>query len=129
MNTKKRKEAMAEWKVILKNHPAFARVFLSQQAILIEASQLGFRLVDRSMCRLLKAGLPVIFEDYWTSRCKDQVGEIRLSDQLECITALNRDPGRCFNLDPGDPPWFDDPLAGGQSLPPKPPIPPLKPRG
>jgi len=128
MNKKDREKATAEWKVILKNHPTFARVFLSQQAILMEASQLGFKLVDRSMCQLLRTGLPVLFEDYWAARCKQQVGEIRLSDQLECITELNRDPSRCFNLDPGDPPWFDDPLAGGHTLPPKPPIPPLKPR-
>lgn len=129
MDPQERKMAAAEWKEILTHHPAFARVFLSQQMILIEASQIGVTLVDRSMCRLLRTGLPVLFEGYWASRCKVQVGEIRLSDQLECITELNRDPGRCFDLDPGDPPWFDDPLAGGRSLPPKPPIPPLKPRG
>jgi hypothetical protein len=123
MNTREREKAAAEWNVILKNHPTFARVFLSQQAILLEASQLGHTVVDRSMCQLLRAGLPVLFEDYWAARCEQRAGEIHLSDQLECITALNRDPGRCFDLDQG---WFDDPLAGGRTLPPKPPIPPLR---
>src|SRR3989304_3548459 len=75
MNKKDREKATAEWKVILKNHPPFARVFLSQQAILMEASQLGFKLVDRSMCQLLRTGLPVLFEDYWAARCKQQVSE------------------------------------------------------
>jgi hypothetical protein len=128
MNKKDIEKTVAEWKVILKNHPTFARVFLSQQAILMEASQLGFKLIDRSMFQLAKKRLPILFENYWTSRWNQQFGEIRLNDQLECILENNRDPARCFNLDPGDPPWFDDPLAGGHILPPKPPVPPLRPR-
>ena len=125
MKTRKRNEIMEEWKEILEKHPIFARVFLSQQAILLEASQLGFKLVDRSMCQLLDAGVPLVFEDYWTSRRHERIGEIHLSPLLECLLVLNRDPGRCFNLDPGDPQWFDDPLAEGKPLPKKPPIPPL----
>ena len=127
MNKADRKKAAVEWEQIMKDHPAFARVFLVQQAILMEAAELGAKVVDRSMGRLLGTGMPVLFEDFWVARCKQTLREVRLSDQIECVTALNRDPARCFNLDPGDPPWFDDPFVGAQTLPPKPPIPPLKP--
>ncbi len=127
MNKADREKAAAEWKQIMKNHPAFGRVFLVQQAILMEAAELGAKVVDRGMCRLLSTGMPVLFEDFWITRCKQTLREVRLSDQIECVTELNRDPARCFNLDPGDPPWFDDPFAEAQTLPPKPPIPPLKP--
>ncbi|MFH0728473.1 MAG: hypothetical protein V2B19_19315 [Pseudomonadota bacterium] len=120
MNKKGRGKAMADWKTLLKGHPAFARVFLAQQAMLIEASQLGFGFVDVRMSQILRTGLPVLFEDYWISRCK-QTDEENLPPMVECITELNRDPARCFNLDPGG--WFDDPLAGGQAFPPKPPNP------
>jgi hypothetical protein len=128
MNKVDRKKAADEWKQIMDNHPAFARVFLVQQAILMEAAELGAKVVDRAMSQLLSTGMPVLFEGFWTTRAKQTLSEVRLSDQIECVTALNRDPARCFNLDPGDPPWFDDPFIGGQTLPPKPPIPPLKPK-
>lgn len=128
MNKAQRKVAAAEWKQILKDHSSFSRVFLSQQAILMEAAQLGSRVVDRGMHRLLKSGLPVLFEDFWAVTSEEIVGEIYVSPMIECLTELNRDPARCFNLDQDDQSWFDDPLAGGRVLPPKPPIPPLRPR-
>lgn len=122
MNKKDRVKSAVEWKKLIKAHPAFARVFLSQQAILMELSQTGHEFVDKRMCQLLKSGLPVLFEDYWAARCT--VAVEKLPPLLACITALNRDPGRCFNLDPaGEEGWFDDPFAGGQTLPPKPPDP------
>ena len=68
-----KKKAAMEWNEILKEHPLFARVFLAQQAIVMESSELGFRLVDRSMCQLLKAGLPVLFEDFWVRKCKEEI--------------------------------------------------------
>jgi hypothetical protein len=124
MNKKVREKMSVEWKKLLKNHPTLARVFLSQQAILIETSQLGVELVDRRMCQLLKTGLPVLFEDYWAHRCKQIVVEGNIPPILKCITELNRDPGRCFNLDPAGPEgWFDDPFAGGRTFPPEPPDP------
>ena len=120
-----RKKATMEWSEILKKHPSFARVFLAQQAILMEASELGFRLVDRNMCQLLKAGLPVLFEDFWARQCKGEIREVQIGGVIGCLTEDNRDPARCFgNDDPEG--WFDDPLAGGKTLPPKPPIPPLR---
>ncbi|TFG79801.1 MAG: hypothetical protein E4H23_04710 [Chrysiogenales bacterium] len=111
MNQVERKKATAEWKQIMKDYPAFSRVFLMQQAILMEAADIGVKIVDRSMCRLLSSGMPVLFEDFWTARCQQPFHEVQLSDQFECLTKLNRDPARCFNLDPGDPPWFDDPFS------------------
>lgn len=127
MKTEERKKAMIEWNEIMKVHPIFSKSFLYQQAILMEASALGVKFIDKEMCRLIQSGLPVLFEDHWKKKCTYKLTEIRLSEMLECITKLNRDPGRCFNLDPGDPPWFDDPLKEGKVLPDKPPVPPLKP--
>jgi hypothetical protein len=118
MIKKERDKATAEWKMILKNHPGFARVFLSQQVLLIEASQNGSRFVDMRMCQLVHSNLPVLFEDYWKDRCKYIVQE-NLSPTLECISELNRDPARCFGSDLDI--WFDDPLAGGRVFPPEPP--------
>ncbi len=120
-----RKKAAMEWSEILKMHPSFARVILAQQAILMEASELGFRLIDRSMCQILRAGLPVLFEDFWARRCKEEIREVQIGGIIGCLTQGNRDPARCFGSD--DPEgWFDDPLAGGKTLPPKPPVPPLR---
>jgi hypothetical protein len=128
MNKADRKKAADEWKQVMKDHPAFAQVFLAQQAILMEAAELGAKVVDRAMSRLLSTGKPVLFEGYWAARNTLPFKEYRLSDQIECICTPNRDPGRCFNLDPSDTPWFDDPFAGGQTLPPKPPPGPLNPK-
>ncbi len=118
-----RKKAVMEWNEILKKHPSFARVFLAQQAILMESSELGFRLVDRSMCRLLKAGLPVLFEDFWLPKCAEEIREVHIGGVFECLTEGNRDPARCFGNDDSEG-WFDDPLAGGRTLPPQNPVPP-----
>ncbi len=125
MKTAERKKAAVEWTGILKEHPAFARVFLAQQAILMELSELGSRVVDRSMCRLSKTGLPVLFEDFWVSKCREELREVQIGGVIGCLTERNRDPARCFDRDDPEE-WFDDPLAKGRTLPPKPPIPPLK---
>jgi hypothetical protein len=126
MEKAERAEALKEWATILKNHPKFARTFLAQQAILIEASELGFRLVDRSMCQLLSVGLPVLFEDFWKTKCKIEHHEVQIGGIIGCLTeSRNRDPAGCFgNDDPEG--WFDDPFAGEQTLPPKPPVPPIR---
>ena len=120
-----RKKAAKEWNEIVEKHPMFARVFLAQQAILMESSELGFRLVDRSMCQLLRTGLPVLFENFWIRKCKEEIGEVHVGGVIGCLTEGNRDPARCFGSD--DPEgWFDDPLAGSQTLPPNPPIPTMR---
>jgi hypothetical protein len=121
-----RKKVSEEWNKILRNHPTFARAFLAQQAILMEASEHGYSFIDRYMCILVKKGMPVLFEDYWVSRCPERIsGEVIASELINCLSQTNRDPADCFGSD--DPEgWFDDPLADGQTLPPKPPIPPLK---
>ena len=126
MCKKDRERVAVEWKDILESHPTFARAFLAQQAILMEASELGYALVDRSMCKLLESGLPVLFEDFWISRCEPRVrGEFEIGGIIGCLSDTNRDPARCFGSD--DPEgWFDDPLAGGRILPPKPPDPHIK---
>jgi hypothetical protein len=124
MNKAEKKKAAVEWSEILKNHPSFARVFLAQQAILMEASELGIKLVDRSMCQLLRAGLPVLFEGFWVRRCKEEIRYVQSDGVIGCLTRGNRDPARCFSSDDPEA-WFDDPLAGGRTLPPKPPVPPI----
>lgn len=116
-----RKKAEKEWSVILQNHPSFARTFLVQQSILIQSSQLGVRFVDINMCKLIASGLPVLFEDYWKKHCVERVGEIQIDGMIGCLTE-NHDPAQCFDLSHG---WFDDPLAEGRVIPPKPPFPPL----
>jgi len=47
---------LSEWAKVLQDHPKFARAFLAQQAILIEASELRYRLIDARMCKLLELG-------------------------------------------------------------------------
>jgi hypothetical protein len=117
-------KAAIEWNEILKKHPSFARVFLAQQVILMEASELGIGLVERSMCELLSAGYPILFNDYWEDRCKkQQIGKVYTNNMIDCLKSSSRDPARCFD-NPHD--WFDDPLAKGRTLPPKPPIPTLR---
>jgi hypothetical protein len=123
MNKVDRKNATMEWKEIAKKHPSFARVFLAQQAILMESSELGFKLVDRSMCQLLKAGLPILFEDFWKRQCNEEIREVQIGGVIGCLTKRRSDPARCFGNDDQD--WFIDPLAGGKTIPPKPPVPPL----
>ena len=118
-----RKELAAEWIEILRNHPEFARSFLAQQAILMDASRLGYRVIDRSMCQLLETGLPVLFEDFWIAQSEQlTLGHIEVGGVIGCLSETSRDPARCFSGDDADS-WFDDPLAGGHVLPPKPPDP------
>ena len=56
MEKANRKKFAEEWNTILENYPYFARTFLAQQAILIETSELGLRIADRSMNRILETG-------------------------------------------------------------------------
>jgi hypothetical protein len=109
----------SEWKKIMKNHPAFARVLLAQQAILIEASQLGDKTVDFNMAEVLNSRLPVIFGNYWAERSTQDFGNIQISPQLSCILdSGDGNPAACFNMNPADswlniPPSFKakEPLA------------------
>ena len=116
-----RKELTKEWNEIVQNHPGFARAFLFEQALLMQASILGYKMVGQSMSKLIGAGLPVLFEDFWTARNEELTHDrILLEGLLGCLTDSSRDPSRCF------PPlhdFFDDPLAGGRVLPPKEPDP------
>jgi hypothetical protein len=116
-------EAIREWAVILKDHPKFARAFLAQQAILIEASEVGFRLIDSRMCRLIELGIVVPFLEYWRQRCPEAV-RVEVGGLLGCLASA-RNPADCFSI-AGEDEWFDDPFAGGRTLPSNPPIPPLR---
>jgi hypothetical protein len=99
----------SEWKLIMKNHPTFARVLLAQQAILIEASQMGDKIVDYNMCEVLNAKLPVIFGNYWAERCTQDFGNLKMSAQLSCILdSGDGNPAACFNMNPEDS-WLDIP--------------------
>jgi hypothetical protein len=120
MRKKDRERLAEEWKEILESHPTLARTFLAQHAILMGGSELGYALADRSMCKLLESGLPVLFEDFWVSRCEPRVrGEFEIGGIIGSFSDTNRGPARCFGSD--DPEgWFDGPLAGGRILPPKP---------
>lgn len=124
MEKSEKAEGLREWVKVLKDHPKFARAFLAQQVILIEASELGYRLIDARMCKLLERGFVVPFMEYWLKRCKKLV-RVELGGFFGCL-ASTRDPADCFRL-PHEDGWFDDPFAGGRILPPKPPIPPLTP--
>lgn len=127
MEKDEKAEALKEWATVLKDHPKFARAFLAQQAILIEASELGYRLIDARMCKLLELGFVVPFLEYWRERCK-KLKLVRLEEAggiLGCLASA-KNPADCFSL-PHEDEWFDDPFAGGRTLPPEPPIPPLTP--
>jgi hypothetical protein len=113
----------AEWKVIMEKHPTFARSFLAQQVIMMEVSELGYRIIDKLMCKLVETKLPILFEDYWAKKCK-QIVRVEPGGVIGCLTETNRDPAQCFGTDDEEG-FFEDPLAGGKTLPPKPPIPPL----
>ena len=124
MKKSEKAEALKEWAEVLKEHPKFARAFLAQQAILLEASELGYRRVDAAMCKLLELGFVFPFMEYWIERCKKPV-RVEVGGVIGCLASA-KNPASCFSL-PHEDEWFDDPLAGGRTLPPKPPIPPLKP--
>lgn len=99
----------SEWKLIMKNHPTFARVLLAQQAILIEASQRGDKAVDFDMFQVVNSELPVIFSNYWVERGLQDFGKMRISDQLACILdSPDGNPAACFNIHPEDS-WLDVP--------------------
>ena len=102
-------KTVSEWKLIMKNHPTFARVLLAQQAILIEASQRGDKAVDFDMLQVLNSELPVIFANYWAERGLQDFGLKRISDQLSCILdSPDGNPAACFNIHPEDS-WLDVP--------------------
>jgi hypothetical protein len=99
----------SEWKLIMKNHPTFARVLLAQQAILIEASQLGDKTIDFNMREILNSNLPVIFGNYWMERGTQDFGNLQISPQLSCILESgDGNPAACFNMNPQDS-WLDVP--------------------
>jgi hypothetical protein len=102
-------KTVSEWKLIMKNHPTFARVLLAQQAILIEASQRGDKAVDFDMSQVVNSELPVIFNNYWVERGLQDFGKMRISDQLACILdSPDGNPAACFNINPEDS-WLDVP--------------------
>jgi hypothetical protein len=122
MDKAERAARLEEWTHLVKNHPHFAQAFLTQQTILMEAAERGVTLVEDRMCLLLRAGLVVPFHDYWVRRCM-QLQRVDPPGVLGCLTKA-RDPSECF---PPLTDWFDDPLAGGKTVPPKPPPGPLQP--
>ena len=125
MEKDKKAEALKEWAVVLKEHPKFAKAFLAQQAIMMEASELGDSLIVSRMCKLIELGFFIPFLGYWEERCK-KLKPIRIEDTdsiFACLASAN-DPADCFSL-PHEDEWFNDPFVGGRFLPPKPPIPPL----
>jgi hypothetical protein len=110
MNPKKRKAAAGEWAKIRKDHPAFARVFIIQQLLLMHAAEQGVKAVDRYICKMLRDGLPLIFWDYWVLRCKKKHKPLPpLPGIFKCLNE-KQNPGDCFNL-PGDDEWLKDPFA------------------
>jgi hypothetical protein len=120
----------AEWNEIVKDHPAFAQLVLAEQIVLIEASQLGLRHVDDAMGWLLDAGLPVLFADYWERR-RGQRFVVVVPDAFRCLRdwfrhPVHGSPADCFGTN-NEEGWFDDPLTEERTIPPKPPVPPLRP--
>lgn len=87
----------------------------AQQAILLEASELGYRLVDARICRLLEMSITVLFEDSWVERCKKPV-RIEPCGVRGCV-ATAKNPADCFGIKHEDE-WFDDPFAGRRTVPP-----------
>jgi hypothetical protein len=107
-----------EWKKIMNDHPTFARVLLAQQAVLIEASQLGDKTVDYNMVEIMKARLPVIFGNYWAERGTQDFGNMQISPQLSCILdSGDGNPAACFNMNPEDS-WLDIPPSFKSTPPP-----------
>jgi len=125
-----RKKLGQEWGEILKNHPRFASTFLAQQVILIQAAEIGDVQIGGQMCLLQRLGFPILFEDYWVTRCKGQALPAEIGGVIGCLTEhMNRDPAGCFNTR-DEIEWFDDPIAAGRILPelphlPGPPNPPM----
>lgn len=62
--------AIAEWNEIRKRHPNFARAFLAQQAILLEASESSREVIEAGMSKLLELGVAFPFMEYWAERCR-----------------------------------------------------------
>jgi len=123
MTKAEKAEALREWSALLEDHPKFAKTFLAQQAILMEASELGYHLIDIRMCKLLEElGVVIPFLEYWRERCKQRVRVVEVGGIIGCLASA-KNPADCFSLREDD--WFDDPFAGGRTLPPKPEVPPL----
>lgn len=123
MDARDRKKAASEWNRILKEHPSFARVVLAQQVILMEASDLGFRLIDLHMCRLIERGIIFPFIDFWIERCKNKP-HLEIGGLIGCLSTT-KNPEDCFNIRQ-EIDWFEDPFAHDPVSPSKPPIPPLR---
>jgi hypothetical protein len=110
MDEKEKNEALQEWLSVLKDHPRFARAFLAQQAILIEAVELGDYMIQDKMCRLIALGFRVPFLEYWRKRC----GAIRVPPGAIPDCLISRDPRECFEIQhEGE--WFDDPFPRWQT--------------
>lgn len=122
MKKEKRKEFIEEWKNIRKNHPEFARSFVAQSFIIMEASESGNQLTQARMCGLLNSGAFVLFEDYWGEECEPIKKQVVIGGVIGCVLeSPNID--NCFELEKEDD-WFDDPFKEGFVIPTKPPVPP-----
>ncbi|MCC6397442.1 MAG: hypothetical protein IT282_10520 [Bacteroidetes bacterium] len=124
MEKSREEEALREWSAVLKDHPKFARAFLAQQAVLIEAAELGNRLIEARICKLLEFGFVIPFLEYWRERCKKSV-RVEVEGVIGCL-ATAKNPSDCFSL-PHEDEWLDNPFAGGRTLPPEHSIPPTAP--
>ena len=120
-----RKQAVDEWRRIRTDYPEFAKVFIVQQFILMEAAQTPDKSVRIGMCSLIRAGLIPPFSDFWAQLC----GTTQLPPPTGVLACLihAKDPSKCLTI-PHEDEWFEDPFAKGRVLPEKPPIGPLKPR-
>ena len=118
-----RKALTAKWKKIMKQYPEFARMVLAQQIILTEIAAREPMVREERMCRLLRPGVAVLFEDHWVLNCS-AITEQKLPGVFGCLTETNRDPSRCFESN-DEIQWFDDP-TGRDGWPPT--LPPTGPR-
>lgn len=115
---------LKDWDKIRSDYPAFAKVYLQQQLILIEAARLGSTSAKKRMCELLKHS-SVVFQDFWLKYCVEVPRESPLQALLDCLKS-SPDPGSCFESDRD---WFHDPLEDWGKLPDPPPNPYVEPLG
>lgn len=108
------KRALAkEWKQLAKAHPRFARAIITEQVVLMAVER---EEIVTSICLLLRSGHPVLFQDFWKSRC-NQITLEKPDGVIGCLTETHRDPADCFSSD-SDTVFFDDP-TGRYPWPPK----------
>ena len=125
MTKAEKDEAVKEWASVRKSHPKFARAYLAQQLMLMEAVRSGDVRIAWGMCEWLEDQAVytrlVVFYEFWRTQCAVVIP--RPGGIVDCLRKA-KDPADCF---PSDDDWFDDPFAGGRTLPPKGPVPPLTP--